>query len=174
MNVQEIISITNERKNKLKNVILKIIENIHKKIKYYAKNKKESCTYIIPILIDDTPIYDRKNLTKEIYKILNEEGYIISAFENGQIDISWNEKLVQKKLETDRYILSNEEKRLNKYNKQNKVLTDRFNFLANPNKVINGELTLEEKLDQQVDKILKQKEKEQKSLSKRIGNFSKI
>ena len=171
MNVQEIISITNERKNKLKNVILKIIENIHKKIKYYAKNKKESCTYIIPILIDDTPIYDRKNLTKEIYKILNEEGYIISAFENGQIDISWNEKLVQKKLETDRYILSNEEKRLNKYNKQNKVLTDRFNFLANPNKVTT---TLEEKLDQQVEKILKEKEKQQQKLSKSMGNFNKL
>ena len=171
MNVQEIISISNEIKNKLKNVILKIIENIHKKIKYYAKNKKESCTYIIPILIDDTPIYDRKNLTKEIYKILNEEGYIISAFENGQIDISWNEKLVQKKLETDRYILSNEEKRLNKYNKQNKVLTDRFNFLANPNKVTT---TLEEKLDQQVEKILKEKEKQQQKLSKSMGNFNKL
>ena len=171
MNVQEVISISNERKNKFKNVILKIVENIHKKIKYYAKNKKEGCTYIIPILIDDTPIYDRKGLTKEVYKILNEEGYIISAFENGQIDICWNEKLVQKKLETDRYILSKEEQRLNKHNKQNKILTDRFNFLANPNKVTT---TLEEKLDQQVEKILKEKEKQQQKLSKSMGNFNKL
>ena len=171
MNVQEVINISNERKNKFKNVIAKIVENIHKKIKYYAKNKHESCSYMIPCIIDDTPIYDRLSIVKELYKILNEEGYIISAFENGRIDISWNEKLVQKKLDSDRYILSKEENRLNKHNKQNKVLTDRFNFLANPNKVTT---TLEEKLDQQVEKILKEKEKQQQKLSKSMGNFNKL
>ena len=56
------------------------------------------------------------------------------------------------------------------------MINDRFSFLSNPNKVINGleEQTLEEKLDEQVNRLLKQKDKEQKVLSKRIGNFTKI
>jgi hypothetical protein len=174
MNVQEVINITHERKNKLKVAINKIVESIHKKIIYYAKHKKESCIYIIPPMVDDYPVYDRMTVTKDIYKILNDEGYIVSAFANGQFDICWNEKLVQKKLSQDRYILQQEEKRLDKFSKKTKVINDRFSFLANPDKVINGELTLEEKLDQQVNKLLKQKDKEQKGLSKRIGNFSKI
>jgi len=171
MNVQEVINISNERKNKFKAVTSKIIENIHKKIKYYATHKKESCTYIIPVLIDDTPIYDRKGITSDIYKILNDEGYIVSAFSNGQIDICWNEKLVQKKNDNDLFILSQEEKRIDKHNKNTKIITDRFNFLANPDKV---NVTLEEKLDHQVEKLLKEKDKQQKKFSKRIGNFNKI
>jgi len=174
MNVQEVINITHERKNKLKVSINKIVESIHKKIKYYAKNKKESCTYIIPAIVDDYPIFDRTTVTKEVYNILNDEGYIVSAFSNGQIDVCWNETLVQKKLSQDRYILQQEERRLDKFSKKTKVINDRFSFLSNPNKVINGEQTLEEKLDQQVNLLLKKKDKEQKSLSKRIGNFSKI
>jgi len=173
MNVQEVINITNERKNKLKAITEKIIENIHKKIKYYAKLKRESCSYIIPPIIDDFPINDRVTLTTDIYKILDDEGFIVSAFANGQLDIGWNEKLVQKKLNNDRYILKQEEKRLNKYNSKTKVLNDRFTFLANPNKTIK-EPSLEEKLDQQVEKILKEKQKKQTELSKRIGNFTKI
>jgi hypothetical protein len=167
MNVQEVINITHERKNKLKKVFDKIMENIHKKIKYYAKLKKESCSYLIPPMIDDTIIYDRLELTKDIFKILNEEGYIVSAFANGQVDICWNESLVKKKVNSDRRVLLEEEKRLNKYNKQSKIIHDRFNFLANPNK-INKEPTLEEKLDQQMEKILKEKEKEQKKYSKMV------
>ena len=79
----------------------------------------------------------------------------------------------QKKLNSDRYILKQEEKRLDKYNSKTKVLNDRFTFLANPNKTIK-EPSLEEKLDQQVEKILKEKQKKQTELSKRIGNFTKI
>jgi hypothetical protein len=173
MNVQEIIGITNERKNKLKAVTEKIIDNIHKKIKYYAKLKRETCSYIIPPIIDDFPIYDRETLAKDIYKVLDEEGFIVCAFANGQIDICWNEKLVQKKVSNDRYILKQEENRLNKFNKQTKIINDRFTFLANPNKVIK-EVSLEEKLDQQVEKILKEKQKKQMEFSKRIGNFNKF
>jgi hypothetical protein len=118
-------------------------------------------------MIDDTIIYDRLELTKDIFKILDEEGYIVSAFANGQVDICWNESLVKKKVNSDRRVLLEEEKRLNKYNKQSKIIHDRFNFLANPNK-INKEPTLEEKLDQQMEKILKEKEKEQKKYSKMV------
>jgi hypothetical protein len=173
MNVQEVINITKQRRNRLKEIEAKILENIHKKIKYYAKHKHESCSYIIPPLIDDTPIYDRIALTRDLFKILDEEGYIVTAFENGLLNICWNEKLVQKKLNNDRYILTQEEKRLNKFNKNAQVINDRFAFLSNPAKVLK-EPTLEEKIDREVDKILKEKDREQQRLAKSIGNFSKF
>jgi hypothetical protein len=70
-------------------------------------------------------------------------------------------------------MLKQEEKRLNKFSKQSKIINDRFSFLANPSKVIK-EPSLEEKLDQQVEKILKEKQKKQIEFSKRIGNFNKF
>ena len=173
MNVQEIITIKNERKNKLKVITEKIIDNIHKKIKYYAKLKRDSCSYIIPPIIDDYPIYDRISLAKYIYKVLDEEGFIVSVFDNGQIYVCWDEDLVQKKINNDRYILKQEESRLNKHNKKSKIINNRFLFLANPDKIIK-ETSLEEKLDQQVEKILKEKQKKQNELSKCIGNFNKF
>jgi hypothetical protein len=173
MNVHEIINITKQRKTRLKAITQKIIENIHKKIKYYAEHKHETCSYIIPPLIDDTPIYDRLALTRDLFKILDDEGYIVTAFENGQINICWNEKLVQKKLNNDQYILTQEEKRLNKFNKNAQVINDRFAFLSNPAKTLK-EPTLEEKIDREVDKILKEKDREQKRLAKTLGNFTKL
>jgi hypothetical protein len=173
MNVQEVINITKQRKTRLKDITLKILENIHKKIKYYALHKHETCSYIIPAIMDDTPIYDRTTLTKDLFKILDQEGYIVTAFENGQLNICWNEKLVQKKVNCDRYILTQEEKRLNKYNKNSKIINDRFSFLSNPAKTIT-EPTLEEKVDREVEKYLKQKDKQQNLLAKSIGNFTKI
>jgi len=173
MNVQEVINITKQRKTRLKDITLKIVENIHKKIKYYALHKHETCSYIIPAIMDDTPIYDRTTLTKDLFKILDQEGYIVTAFENGQLNICWNEKLVQKKVNCDRYILTQEEKRLNKYNKNSKIINDRFSFLSNPAKTVK-EPTLEEKVDREVEKYLKQKDKQQNLLAKSIGNFTKI
>lgn len=173
MNIQEVISITHEKRNKLKLAIKKMIENIHKKILYYAKHKKEACTYFIPPMVEDFPIYDRKTAICEIYRVLNEEGYIVTAFENGQLDICWNERLVGKKLNSDRFLLQQEEKRVNTISKKTKVINERFNFLANPNKVVN-EPTLEEKIDQQVEHLLKQKDREQKQMAKKVGNFTKI
>ena len=173
MNVHEIINITKKRKTRLKAITQKLIENIHKKIKYYAEHKHETCTYIIPPLVDDTPIYDRLTLTRDLFKILDDEGYIVTAFENGQINICWNEKLVQKKLNNDKYILTQEEKRLNKFNKNAQIINDRFAFLSNPAKTLK-EPTLEEKIDREVDKILKEKDREQKRLAKTLGNFTKL
>ena len=173
MNIHEVINLTHEKENKLKMSVKKIVECIHKKIMYYAKHKKESCTYFIPAMIDDFPIYDRVYATKEAYKMLNEQGYIVSAYANGQIDICWNEKLVNTKLNHDRYILQKEESRLVKLNHKNKIINDRFTFLANPNK-INNEQTLEQKLDNQVERLLKEKDREQKQISKKVGNFTKI
>jgi len=171
MNVQEVINISTQRNNKTKDILKKVMENIHKKILFYAKKNLDSCSYVLPVVIDDYIIYDRVQMTKDIYKVLNGEGYIVSAYLNGKIDISWNEKLVQQKLNVDKYLLTQEEQRLNKYNHKNKVITERFNFLANPNKV---NVTLEDNLDQKVEEILRSKEKEQKKYSKKVGFFNKI
>ena len=69
--------------------------------------------------------------------------------------------------------MTQEEKRLNKYNKNSKIINDRFSFLSNPAKTVT-EPTLEEKFDREVEKYLKQKDKQQNLLAKSIGNFTKI
>jgi len=173
MNVQEVINMSRERRVRLRDVIEKILSNIHKKIKYYARHKHETCTYIIPPLIDDFIIYDRKTVTQDIFKRLDNEGYIVTAYDNGQFDICWNEKLVEKKLNNDKFILSQEEKRLNRYNKDAKTVYDRFAFLSNPTKTLT-EPTLEEKIDREVEKILKEKDRQQQRLAKSLGNFNKL
>jgi DNA recombination-dependent growth factor C len=70
-------------------------------------------------------------------------------------------------------VLSQEEKKLKNVTKKAKKVDERFSFLANPKKVTK-ELTIEDKLDEQVEKILKEKEKKQKQMKSIIGNFNKI
>ena len=159
MNVQEILNISKERKIKNKGVIKKIVENIHKKIKYYATAKKESCSYIIPPIVDDTPLYDIENVIKEIFKILDSEGYIVTAYSNGQLDVCWNEVLVEQKVKTDAYVLNSEGKKIKNITKKVKNIDDRFSFLANPKKTINN--SIDKQIDDQIDKILKEKSKNQ-------------
>ena len=172
MNVQEVLQISKERKTRTKESIKKIVENIHKKIKYYATMKKESCVYIIPPILNDTPLYDLENIIKDVFKILDSEGYIVCAYIDGRLDINWNEKLVEQKVKTDAYVLSQEEKKLKNITKKAKKVDERFAFLANPKKTTK-ELTIDEQIDSQVEKILREKEKQQKKFKSIIGNFNK-
>ena len=169
MNVQEVINIAKQRESKNKMLTKKIIENIHKKIKYYATMHKESCTYIVPPIIDDSLISDLNLTVKEIFKTLDQEGYIVNAYSNGQIDICWNEKLVEHKVKTDNYLLKQHEYKLKNLSKINKQIDSRYGFLANPKK-INKELSIEQKLDHQVEKILAEKDKNQKKFSLLLNN----
>jgi hypothetical protein len=169
MNVQEVLNIAKERKSRNKDSIKKIIENIHKKIKYYAQLKHESCTYTIPPIIDDTPLYDLENIILEVFKILDSEGYICTAYSDGNIDISWNENLVKQKVKSDAYVLSQQEKKLRNITKKNKNIDKRFEFLANPKKTEKFEKTADEQLDEQIQKILKEKEKTQKKYSRLLS-----
>lgn len=173
MNVQEVLNISKERKSRLKEVIKKIIENVHKRILYYANLKHESCSYMIPPLIDDTPLYDREFITKEVYNVLDNEGYIVSAYSNGQLEISWNELLVSQKIKTDARLLKDQEAKLNKLSKRSKLLNERYSILANPKKTTK-EISIDDQLDNQVEKILKEKEKMQKNFKSVVGNFNKI
>jgi len=173
MNVQEVLQIGKERKLRTKESVKKIVENIHKKIIYYAGLKKEQCVYLIPPIVNDLPVYDFELVIKDIFKILDEEGYIVSAYNNGEIHICWNEKLVEQKVKTDAYVLSQEERKLKNITKKAKKVDDRFSFLANPKKTTK-ELSIDDKLDEQVQKILREKEKKQKQMKQIVGNFSKI
>jgi hypothetical protein len=172
MNVQEVLQIGKERKLRTKEAVKKIVENIHKKIVYYAGLRKESCVYLVPPIINDLPVYDFEFVVKDIFKILDEEGYIVSAYNNGEIHICWNEKLVEQKVKTDAYVLSHEERKLKNITRKTKKVDDRFSFLANPQKTTK-ELSIEDKLDEQVEKILKEKEKKQKQMKKIVGTFTK-
>ena len=112
------------------------------------------------------PLFDLENIIKDIFKLLDSEGFIVSAYSNGQIDICWDEKLVEQKVKTDAYVLSAQEKKLRIVTKKSKQVDARFSFLANPKKTTPGPKTIEEQLDDQVEKILKEKETLQKKFSK--------
>jgi len=174
MNVQEVLQINKGRKQRTKDAVKKIVENIHKKIKFHAEMKKDSCVYLVPPIINDLPVYDYELVVKDIFKILDEEGYIVSAYSNGQLVICWNEKLVEQKVKTDAFVLSHEERKLKNITRKAKNVDDRFAFLSNPKKTASKELTIDEQLDEQVEKILKEKEKKQKQMKKIVGNFEKI
>ena len=136
--------------------------------------KKESCVYLVPPVINDFPVYEYNTVIKDIFKILDEEGYIVSAYSDGRIDICWNEKMVEQKVKTDAYVLSQEERKLKNITKKSKKVDERFSFLANPKKTAPKELSIDDQLDAQVEKILKEKEKKQKQMKSIIGNFNKI
>lgn len=170
MNVQEVLKISKERKIKNKESINKILDNIHKKIKYYATMRKETCVYIIPPIVDEHLIYDLSSVIKEVFKMLDSEGFIVTAYPSGQLDICWNEKLVEEKVKTDAYLLKIHENKLKNLTKKNKNIDQRFAFLANPKKTANKELSIDEQLDEQIEKILKQKEKTQKKYSKLLNS----
>ena len=70
MNVQEVLNIAKARKLKNKELVKKILVNVHKKIKYYATLKKESCVYTVPPIVDEFPVYDFENTITDIFKIL--------------------------------------------------------------------------------------------------------
>ena len=173
MNVQEVLQISKERKLRTKESIQKILENIHRKIKYYATMKKEECAYTVPPIVNDIPLYDLELVIKDIFKVLDSEGYIVTAYSDGTLHICWNEKLVEQKVKTDAYVLSQEEKKLRNITKKVKKVDERFSFLANPKKVT-WEKTLDDQIDEQVQKILHEKDKKQKKFKNIIGSFNKV
>jgi endonuclease I len=161
MNVREVLNKTKEKSEKTKVVIRKIIENIHKKIKFYAGMNKDTCIYLIPPVVDDVILYDLQNIIKEIYKVLDKEDYVVTTYTNGSIHICWNEKLVKQKIKTDLFLIKQEESKV-KNLKKKKEQNSKFEYLANPKKVI---ITEDSLLDKQIEKILKQKQKTQDRFS---------
>lgn len=157
MNVQEVIQLKNKRKVKNKDAIEKIMSNIHKRIRHYAQLKRESCEYTIPAIIDAMPLFNITEITKEVFKNLDKEGFIVNAYSDGTLNVCWNEDLVKQKVDNDAYVLSQEEKILKNITHRKKNVDKRFDFLANHKKM--KELSLEDQLDSQLQKILKEKKK---------------
>lgn len=167
MNVQEIINISKERKRHTKAIVARIMEMIHKRIKHYALMKYESCIYTISPILNDAPIFEFETVIKDVYKKLDSEGFICTAYPSGQLDISWNEKLVEQKIKTDHYLLTTEEKKLRSITKKSKQVEERFSMLANPEKTNSIiEKSASEQLDEQIEKILGERNKLQKKYSK--------
>ncbi len=169
MDVQEVLKISKERKERTRVVTKKILENIHKKIKYYAQMKKDTCVYVVPPIVNDFPLYDLDTVIKDLFKTLDKEGYICTAYSDGRLEICWNEQLVKQKVKTDAFTLSQEEKRLKNITKKNKSVDKRFEFLANPKKT-NAPKTLDDEIQEQIDKVLKQKERQQKKFANLLKN----
>ena len=169
MDVQEVLKISKERKERTKVITKKILENIHKKIKYYAQMKKENCVYIVPPIVNDFPLYDLDIIVKDLFKMLDKEGYICTAYSNGRLDICWNEELVKQKVKTDAFTLSQEEKRLKNITRKNKNIDKRFEFLANPQKT-NAPKTIDDEIEEQIEKVLKQKKRQQKKYANLLKN----
>jgi hypothetical protein len=168
MNVQDVIKFSKERDSRSKRIVNLLIEKINKKIVYYAKTlKKENCSYQIPPIVDDIPIYNLEKIIQGVFKALDSEGFIVQCFSNGQIDICWNETLVKQKVKTDAYYLEESEKKLKNITRKSKKIDERFNFLSNPNKVKQSkDRSIEEQVDEQIEKILKEKEDLQKRYKK--------
>jgi hypothetical protein len=166
MHVEEVLKIAKERKVKTKECISKIIENIHKKIVYYAKLKQETCVYTIPPIINDTPLYEMGIIIKDVFKILDSEGYVVTAYDSGRLEIFWNEKLVEQKVKSDTIIVNRQKQKIKIKKKENET----FNFLSNPKKIkADEDKNFDEKLDEQVQKILKEKEKIQNRYKKLVN-----
>jgi len=163
MNVEEVINISKQRNIRVKNAITRVMENIHKKILYYARLKRDSCSYIVPPLVDNTPLYDREYVIKELFKQLDSEGYIVCAYPDGRIEICWNERLVQQKVKTDAFVIDHEQRKIKNLTKKSKKVDERFSFLANPEKT---QPSIEKRLDDQIEKILGQRRKEINVLKK--------
>jgi len=170
MNVQEVILLKKERRLKNKENIEKILESVHKKIKNYALLKKESCTYVINPLLCGLAIFNLEETTIDVFKKLDSEGYIVNAYSDGTLDICWDEKLVEQKVKNDSYVLSLEEKRLKNITKKKKNVDKRFDFIANPKKINVQDnisnLSIDDQLDLQLKKILKEKKEEQNKYKK--------
>jgi hypothetical protein len=133
MNVQEILEIKHQRKEKNKELIDKVLENIHKRIKYYAQLNHESCTYKVSPVVGGMPLFDFQNVIISLFKKLDHEGYIVNAHEDGTIHICWNEKLVNDKAKNDSYIMKNN--KIKNVTKKSKNVDNAYAFLANPKKV---------------------------------------
>jgi hypothetical protein len=170
MNVQEVLQFSKERDSRSKRIVKLIIEKINKKIVYYAKTlKKESCSYQIPPIIEDIPVYNLEKVIQNVFKNLDSEGFIVQAYSNGQVDICWTESLVKQKVKTDAYYLDESAKKLKNITLKSKKIDERFNFLANPNKITQEKnRSIEEQVDSQIEKILKEKESLQKRYKKML------
>ena len=170
LHVSEVLKIKTERKEKYNQVIKDIMEKIHSRIISNAKLKRDNCVYTIPRIINDLHLFDLEYVTKEVYTKLNEEGYIVSAYSNGTIMINWNEDLLKHKKRTEQFLLQMDTKNAKKIDKINKKIDQEYSFLANPLKITAPQKTADDLVNEQINKILAERETEQNKYKNKLSN----
>ena len=91
ININELLSYSkNDEYNKQK-LYNKLLQNSHKRIHYYAKNKKLECLYKVPEYTFGYPLYNSEEAVNYISKKLKDNGFIVKILHT-YIHISWNFK----------------------------------------------------------------------------------
>ena len=160
MDVSEVLKIGKEKKKRRKDLIETLLENIHKRILFHAKNSRSNCEYQIPPVISGLPLFNINDIAIDIYKKLDNEGYIVSAHNSGLIYISWDEKLLERKAAMDSFLIDQEHHKIKNLSQKKFSVDDRFKFLANPNKIKQRKPPSD--LDIHVNKILREREQTNK------------
>ena len=68
MDVSEVLKIGKEKKKRRKDLIETLLENIHKRILFHAKNSRQNCEYQIPPVISGLPLFNINEIAIDIYK----------------------------------------------------------------------------------------------------------
>ena len=106
INIEELFETEQHTEIQRKNIYLKILNRVHKKIKTTSKikNNDKYCWFIIPEVILGVPSYDLEDCKNYIFKNLSDNGFNIRYTHPNLLFISWNHILpsyVRKKIKKE-------------------------------------------------------------------------
>ena len=169
MDVSEVLKIGKDRKKRRKVLINELLENIHKRIKYHAVHGRVFCEYQVPGMISGLPLFNIQEVAVEVYKKLDEEGFLATVYNNGLIYICWDKKQLKSKASMDSFLVRENENKIKNLTKKSKNVDERCQFIANPRKT--KEKPKPSDLDIHVNKILKERENQKKKYKGLIDNY---
>ena len=171
MKVEEVLKIHRERDRRHRQLVTDLLEKVYAKIMHYAKNHKMECLYSVPSVIAGMPLFNISEITMDLYKKLDKDGYIVTAYNDGRIHICWREEDVKKKAEGEAYMIDQEKNRIKNISKKKKTVDQKFDFLANPEKKVpSSKKSKNSDWENKVNKIIKEGEKRKKQLSNLLKN----
>jgi len=165
MKVEEVLKIHKERDRRHRQIVTDLSEKIYAKILHYAKNHKQECIYSVPSVIAGMPLFNISDITMDLYKKLDKDGYIVTAYNDGRLHINWKESDVKKKAEGEAYMIDQEKNRIKNISKKKKTVDQKFDFLANPEKKSKYTKTAADGWEKKVNKIIKDGEQRKKQIS---------
>lgn len=90
MNLEDIVKIQEERRNREVNLFQDLYERASSKIKNYVSMGSQACVYQVPSFVFGYPLIDVPKATEYLLARLNHEGFIAFQVENSdKIYISW-------------------------------------------------------------------------------------
>ena len=164
MKVEEVLKLGKERDRRHRQLVNDLLEKIYAKVLHYAKNHKTQCMYHVPSVIAGMPLFNIGEITLDLYKKIDKDGYIVTAYNDGRIHICWDEKDVKKKAEGEAYMIDQEKNRIKNISKKKKTVDDKFDFLANPEKKSKKKKGPKDDWEKKVNNIIKEGEKRKKQL----------